>query len=255
MSDSINLFLGGGAARGIWQVGFLSQLWDKKILTKEFEIENVYAISAGNFAGLGLLYGDHPTLAHYWNSYDEENFPMFTRTKNLLPIFRWENSSSQLFFRAFRLLMDKKGNKHCCNFYSAVFNISKLTTEWLKSSHVDDNDVEKNFFASCSIPLFYSIKKINGYLYCDPGLFEEYLIKDFLNKHKGENNIILTTFDYPSLVLPEKSYHFSMPKKIKNKINFVENNKMIINHCYEESFDISKDFIEKLKFNSHSVIK
>lgn len=244
----INLFLGGGAARGIWQVGFLSSLFEKKISTGEYFVENVYALSAGNFAGLGMLFGEQELLAHYWNSYDEKYFPMFSRTDKLIPIFTWENSPSQLFIRTFLTLMERKNISHKCNFYSAVWNLSKMQTEWLQCHDRSHLQIEQNFFASCSIPLFYSIKRIDNNYYCDAGLFEYFLIKEFLKKHKGEPNIILTTFNYHFLNLPKNSYHYVMPDSIKNKINFVENNKMIINYCFDESKKNSERLINTLSF-------
>ena len=241
----INLFLGGGAARGIWQVGFLSSLFEKKIATGEFFVENIYATSAGNFAGLGLLFGEQETLAHYWNSYDEENFPMFTKTNKLIPLFTWENSSNQLFTRTFFTLMEKRNVTMKCNFYSAVFNINKLKNEWIACHDKSHLEIEQIFFASATIPILYPIKKINDNYCVDAGLLEFFLIKDFLKKHKGETNIILTTFEYPLLKIPKNTYHYIMPDEIKNKINFIENNKLVINYCFNESKISSEKIIKK----------
>ena len=241
----INLFLGGGAARGIWQVGFLSSLFEQKISTGECFVENIYASSAGNFAGLGILFGEQEMLAHYWNLYDEENFPMFHRTGKLFPLFSWENSPSQLFTRTFLTLMEKKQITKKCNFYSAVFNVNKMRNEWLSCHDKTSEEIEQTFFASSTIPFLYPIKKINDNYLIDAGLFEFFLIKDFISKHENDINIILTTFEYKLLKLPKTTYHYVMPDKIKNKMNFTETNQFIINQCFYESKNIGEKIIKE----------
>lgn len=244
--EEINLFLGGGAARGIWQVGFLSSLHEEKIKTNKYKIKNIYAISAGNFAGLGLMYGEHELLAHYWKSYDEQNFPMFNRTNKLIPFFAWEHSPSQLFTRTFLTIMEKRNIKPQCNFYSAVFNINKLQSEWLSCHDKTSLEIEENFFASSTIPGLYPIKKIKNHYLIDAGLLEQYLIKDFLKQHQNEKNIILTTFDY-RFENTENNLFFPIPDEIKEKVSFTETNKEKLNLVHGLSFDHGKKLLEKIK--------
>ena len=80
----------------------------------------------------------------------------------------------------------------------------------------------------------------------DAGLLEFFLIKDFLKRHENEKNIILTTFEYPFLKIPKNTCHYVMPDEIKKKINFIENNKTIINHCFNESKKSSELIINGL---------
>jgi predicted acylesterase/phospholipase RssA len=243
--EEINLFLGGGAARGIWQVGFLTSLVEEKIKTNQYKIKNIYALSAGNFAGLGLLFGEHELLAHYWNSYDEKNFPMFHKTNKLVPYFTWEDSPSQLFTRTFLTIIEKKNIQSKCNFYSGVFNINKLEVEWLSCHDKTSLEIEQNFFASCTIPVLYPVKKINNNYLIDAGLLELNIIKDILNKHSNEKNIILTTFDY-CFKNTEKNLFFPMPNQIKEKVNFIENNQNKINLSYNLSLEHGKKLLEKI---------
>lgn len=234
MSDGVNLFLGGGAARGIWQVGFLNELYQKKIKTNEWKINNIYAISAGNFSGVGLLYNDHDLLTHFWRTYQAKLFPMFEKTKEIIPFYTWEDSSTELFLRIFFTIVEKKQQKPVCNFYSGVFNLNKLTTEWFSCHDKEPLEIEKIFFASSSVPLLYSVKKMNNNYYIDAGFLEYFLIKDFLNKHKGERNLVLTTFEH-NIKTDENSFYFHMPDDIKKIVSFVENDMHKIHLAYEKS--------------------
>ena len=231
----INIFFGSGASRGVWLAGFMKPLNDKKLKKKEYQIKDVYAVSAGNWSSFGLLFDDHDYLCNCWTSYDEEDNKLFTFKENrkiLDPPYTWEKSTVERFFLNFKKTMNENERKF--NYYSAVFNIKTLKNEWLTIDDKEIGEIKDILFASSSMPFLFPAIEINGNSYCDSGLFEYFLIKDFMDKHRDEINIILTVSDYP-ILMPKNCLHIVMPNEIKKNLNFMDSNNKRLN----EAFDLS----------------
>ena len=231
----INIFFGSGGSRGVWLAGFMKPLNDKKLKNKEYQINNAYAISAGNWGCIGLLFDEHDILCNYWKSYDEEDNKLFKFSENkkfLEPLYTWKKSTVDKFYDNFESIVKTK--KRLFNCYSAVFNTKKLKNEWLSVDDKETNEIRNILFASSSMPFLFPTIEIDGNSYCDAGLFEYFLVKDFMDKHRDETNIILTVSDYP-ILMPKNCLHIIMPNEIKKNVNFMDSNNKRLN----EAFDLS----------------
>ena len=246
MNKKINFFLGGGAARSVWQLGFVKTIMDKKISNGEFQVNNISAVSAGNYIGLGIAYNEHELLSSYYKKYDEKT-PTFCKVdrKNLFdPFYTWENSASHTFVRDFFTKVENK--KITCDFNSGVFNLKKLKTEWLPLWDKNPLEIERIIFASCSIPILFSMKSINDQLYIDAGMFEYFLIQDFMKKYENEINIILTSVDYGLKTKPY-SLAFSIPEDVKQIVGFMESKQENLTKGYELSVKHGEDVFYKIE--------
>lgn len=254
----INLFFGSGASRGIWQIGFFKPFVDKNIKTKKIEINNVYAVSVGNWSSLGLLYEENDLVCELWKSYDDYENKLYNRSKKIIDFpFTWENGTVSRFYDKVVNQIIKNERQPQCRFYSAVFNNSKIKTEWLSLHDKDFNETKKIMFASSSMQILYPSIKIENDNYSDAGLFEYFLVKDFLKKHKDEINIVISMLDYSFLFKNNSTLFFAIPNHIKNKVNFMNTNKEIFNHVFELSekhgqkeLNKIENFIENFKFEN-----
>ena len=243
----INLFFGCGASRVVWQMGVAKILSDMKLKTGEYKIENIYAVSGGNWISFGFIFDEIDFLYQSWRQVNEQENNLYTTKSNrkfFEPLFDWKDSIIRRFVNE---NFDKmKDNEVICNYYTAVFNLSKLKTDWISVHDKDIEEIKHIFFTSSSMPFLFPTMKINNDICLDAGLLEYFLIKDFLNKHKDENNLILTTEKY-FLKLPPKSVYFNMPCEIKKKIKFMDSNTERINHVIDLGKQHAKNIIQEFE--------
>ena len=243
----INIFFGSGASRTVWQMGVAKTLSDKKLKTNEYEIENVYAVSGGNWMSFGFIFNEIDLLHQSWLEINEEENNLYTLKKNRKfyePLFDWDDSAIKKLINERFGVMDK--NKRVCNFYTAVFNLSKLKSEWISAHDKDIEEMKHIFFTSSSMPFLFPTMKINNDICLDAGLFEYFLIYDFINKHRDENNIILTT-DFYFLKVPPKTIHLNMPQEIKKNINFMDSNPERIKKVIDLGEEHGLELISKIE--------
>lgn len=243
----INLFFGCGASRVTWQMGIAKVLSDKKLKTNEYEIDNIYAVSGGNWISFGFIFNEIDFLYKSWREVNEQENKLYSFKQNRKffdPLFDWKESTIKRFVNENFDVM--KNNPISCNFYTAVFNLSKLKNEWISVHDKDIEEMKHIFFTSSSMPFLFPTMKINDDVCLDAGLLEYSLIKDFLNKHQDEYNLILTTESY-NLKLPSKSMYFNMPKKLKKNIKFMDSNKERINSIIDMGEKDGLEIISKIE--------
>lgn len=244
----INLFFGSGASKGIWEIAFLKTFTDKYIKTKKIKIDNIYANSAGNWASFGLLYEENDLLCEIWKSYDDYENKLYTKSEKILDFpFTWENSTVSRFYDLFVDTLIKNKRKPQCNYYSSVFNNSKMKTEWLSLHDKNLEEAKKIMFASSSMQILYPSIKINEENYSDAGLLEFFLLKDFLKKHKNEINIVLTISNYSFIFKQKNTIFFNIPNHIKNKISFMNTNKEVFNEVFTLSEQHGKNKLKEIE--------
>lgn len=170
-----NIIFSGGALKGWGYIGTIRAL---KELIPFKDIENVAGVSVGSlFAFFYVLQIDYSILLDIFinlniNDYLDINLNDIMKSQSILK----GNNFKECITGIISLKIDPNITfKDLYKYTRVIFtvcclNVSKSDIEYFNYYNSPDVKVIDTLIASCSLPLVFSLQKINGNYYCDGGL-------------------------------------------------------------------------------------
>ncbi len=235
MVNKVGLILEGGGMRGIYTAGVLDFFIDKNI-----EVDLVVGVSAGGCHAASYLSKQYKRAYH--TNIDYVNDKEYLSFRNLI-------KTGSIF--GMDLMFNKIPNELYLYDYD-TFNKSKskftvVTTncETGQAEYFTLTDMKKDIMylqASCSIPMFANIVKVDGYKLVDGGVSDSIPIEYALSEGCKKNIVILTRDKTYKKSKVKFSYFVKRKyKKYPKLVKAIENRHL----NYNKSLDLVKSLEEK----------
>lgn len=235
MVNKVGLILEGGGMRGIYTAGVLDFFIDKNI-----EVDLVVGVSAGGCHAASYLSKQYKRAYH--TNIDYVNDKEYLSFRNLI-------KTGSIF--GMDLMFNKIPNELYLYDYD-TFNKSKskftvVTTncETGQAEYFTLTDMKKDIMylqASCSIPMFANIVKVDGYKLVDGGVADSIPIEYALSEGCKKNIVILTRDKtYKKSKVKFSSFVKRKYKKYPKLVKAIENRHL----NYNKSLDLVKSLEEK----------